>query len=442
MTPERWRQIKELYRAARDAATRADVLAAADPELRGEVESLLAQDSPTTGIPDQPAWLAMESLAGSDSAVTVIRPGTQVGPYKIEGPLGAGGMGEVFLAIDAKFNRPVAIKFLSARVADAAARHRFQREAQMASSLNHPHILTVHDAGDFEGRQYLVTEFVDGGTLKAWATQERRTWRQIAELLVGVADGLATAHAAGILHRDIKPANILVAKNGYAKLADFGLARLQEQADSDGVRTLTEGRTSPGMLVGTIPYMSPEQASGGPVDSRSDIFSFGVMLYETLSGERPFTGVTDLEVLQKIIHASPRPLPPTVPAELRAIVEKALESDPADRYQSMRELAVDLRRTIRSKAVDRPPPAVVAPKYYAWLPWTVAALLVAGIGAWILTDLRRPAVQNPLFNAQFTRAHRLQRSRNESRHLPGREIRRVHLRPERHVRHLADSIQR
>jgi eukaryotic-like serine/threonine-protein kinase len=123
----------------------------------------------------------------------------------------------------------------------------------MASSLNHPHILTVLDAGDFEGQQYLVTEFVDGGTLKAWAKEEKRAWRQTVELLTGVADGLATAHAAGILHRDIKPANILVAKNGYAKLADFGLARLQEQAEPDGTRTLTEGRTNPGVVMGTIP---------------------------------------------------------------------------------------------------------------------------------------------------------------------------------------------
>lgn len=261
MTPADRRQVEELYQAARDPAKRAEVLAAADPELRGEVESLLAQDSSKTGTLDQPA---RAGLAGPDSAVTVITPGAQIGPYKIEGLLGAGGMGEVFRAVDTKFNRPVAIKFLSAELADAAARRRFQREAQMASSLNHPHILTVHDAGDFEGRQYLVTEFVDGGTLKTWAKQEKRAWRQTAELLTGVADGLATAHAAGILHRDIKPDNILVAKNGYAKLADFGLAKLQEPADPDGTRTLTEGRTRPGVLMGTIPYMSPEQASGGP----------------------------------------------------------------------------------------------------------------------------------------------------------------------------------
>src|SRR5262249_49415274 len=145
-------------------------------------------------------------------------------------------------------------------------------EAQMASSLNHPHILTVHDVGEFEGRQYLVTEFVDGGTLSQWC-RERRTWRQIVEILTGVADGLAAAHAANILHRDIKPANIFVAKTGYAKLADFGLAKLTESPQADEhTRTLTDERTQAGFILGTVPYMSPEQAMGNPTDVRSDIF--------------------------------------------------------------------------------------------------------------------------------------------------------------------------
>src|SRR5437016_12775528 len=147
-----------------------------------------------------------------------LAPGVQIRCYRIESKLGEGGMGSVYRALDIKLNRPVAIKFLSNELADAAARRRFQREAQMASSLNHPHILTVYDAGEFEGRQYLVTEFIDGGTLDHWVREKERTWREIVELLTGVADGLATAHAAGILHRDVKPGNILVAKNGYAKL--------------------------------------------------------------------------------------------------------------------------------------------------------------------------------------------------------------------------------
>src|SRR5215831_16999558 len=246
-------------------------------------------------------------------------------------------MGVVYRARDTKLNRPVAIKFLSEHVADATARCRFQREAQMASSLNHPHILTVYDAGEFEGRQYLVTEFVDGGTLKDWARAGKRTWREVVELLVGVADGLAAAHQAGILHRDIKPENILVASNGYAKLADFGLAKLTEVLPDDAT-TLTEGRTRQGVLIGSIPYMSPEQAAGKPLDARSDVFSFGTVLFEMLAGRRPFEGDTSLELLQAIIHSPARSLAglrPDLPVGLRMIVEKALEKDPAERYQTM-----------------------------------------------------------------------------------------------------------
>src|SRR5205807_7043768 len=186
-----------------------------------------------------------------------VTSGEQIGFYRVESKIGEGGMGVVYRARDTKLNRPVAIKVISEDLADATARRRFQLEAQMASSLNHPHILTVHDAGEFEGRQYLVTEFVDGGTLGDWAGAEKRTWRQIVELLVGVADGLAAAHAIGILHRDIKPANILVTKNGYAKLADFGLAKIEDcTTPSDATRTLTEDHTQPGVIRGTVAYMS------------------------------------------------------------------------------------------------------------------------------------------------------------------------------------------
>src|SRR6516164_4810186 len=215
----------------------------------------------------------------------LLASGTRLGPYEIVAPLGEGGMGTVYRAFDTKLNRTVAIKVLSDDLADAAARRRFQREAQMASSLNHPHIVTVHDAGEFEGRQYLVTEYVDGGTLKSWARADKRSWRQIVELLVGVADGLAAAHQAGILHRDIKPENILVAKNGYAKLADFGVAKLTETMQEDAT-TLAEG-TRQGVIIGSIPYMSPEQASGKLLDTRSDIFSFGSVLFELLTDRRP-----------------------------------------------------------------------------------------------------------------------------------------------------------
>src|SRR5579871_2609025 len=331
-----------------------------------------------------------------------MEPGFQIGQYKIESLLGQGGMGVVYRAQDTRLNRPAAIKVLSSDLADAAARRRFQREAQMASALNHPHILTVYDADEFEGRQYLAMEFVDGTTLKGWARAEKRTWRQIAELLTGVADGLAHAHAAGILHRDVKPENILVAKNGYAKLADFGLAKLLDRGSGeDTSRTVTLEATQPGMAVGTIAYMSPEQASGRPVDARSDIFSFGVLLHELLAGQRPFRGVSDLEVLQAILHGEPARLSVEVPAALRSISEKALEKDPADRYQTMRDLVVDLRRFSRQTA-EAPifRASAVAERRSRWIP--IAAMAALGVsfglaaGRWIWLK-PRPAATNVQF---------------------------------------------
>ena len=233
--------------------------------------------------------------------------GTQVGSYRIDARLGEGGMGVVYRATDTKLSRPVAIKFLADNLFDANARRRFQREAQMASALNHPHIVTVYDVGEYADRQYIVTELVDGGTLQDWADAEPHRWRPIVELMVGVADALAAAHAASILHRDIKPTNILISKNGYAKLADFGLAKLVEDADS--ARASTGRHTATGAVVGTAAYMSPEQALGRPLDARSDIFTFGVVLYELLAGRHPFAGETDIVMLQSVIHVAPASLP-------------------------------------------------------------------------------------------------------------------------------------
>jgi eukaryotic-like serine/threonine-protein kinase len=367
MRPDRWRQLEELYHAAleQDPAARAQFVVEStdgDKELRRELESLLAQG---------------DALPAESGAIDVLTPGIRVGPYRIERILGQGGMGVVYHAFDTKLKRPVAMKFLSDDLADASARRRFQSEAQLASSLNHPHIITVHDADEIGGRQYLVTELVEGGTLRNWAQAEKRAWRDIVELLVGVGDGLATAHAAGILHRDVKPGNILVSNSGYAKLADFGLAKLAQTAPSDGAtRTLTRA----GMVQGTVAYMSPEQALGGLIDARSDVFSFGVVLYELLAGRRPFEAPTDLELLRRIVSSPAAPLKVDVPASLRIIVEKALEKDPAQRYQSMRELVIDLRRVIRQSSET----TFVRPRS-SWH-WTSAAVLplvlIAGFLAW------------------------------------------------------------
>jgi serine/threonine-protein kinase len=369
VTPERWEQVTAIFHAAltRETSERAAYLnqaCAGDQSLRAEVDGMLGAHF-TEG---------MRLVSGA-----------AIGTYRVEGLIGAGGMGEVYRAVDTKFNRPVAIKFLSGDLADSGARRRFQREAQTTSSLNHPHILTVYDVGEFEGRQYLVSEFVDGGTLREWAQRERRSWRQILELMVGVADGLAAAHQAGILHRDIKPENILITKSGYAKLADFGLAKLQESASAidDVTRTATEHRTRPGGIIGTVAYMSPEQASGRPLDARSDIFSFGVVVYELLAGRRPFTGASDLDVLHAVVHSAVESLPSEVPRALRGVVEKALEKDPADRYQSTRDLVVDLRRLTRQSADAAAPRVARRTTTWKWAAATGTAVMAVAVGTWL-----------------------------------------------------------
>ena len=308
MDPERWRHIERLYHSAlerpsreRDAFLEAECRG--DDGLRLEVQALLSRAASaeeflnTARLPTSPLQMLSQPAAP-------VLTGLRLGVYEVQAPIGAGGMGVVYRALDRKLNRPVAIKFLSDDLAAPAARHRFQREARTASSLNHPHIVTVHDAGEFEGRQYLVTELVDGGTLRDWR-KESHGWRETIELLSGVADGLAAAHDAGILHRDIKPENILITKSGYAKLADFGLAKLYEgETRMKPLLRRRETRTQRGIIVGTVAYMSPEQASGQRLDARSDIFSFGVVLYEVLAGTKTFCRSV---ASRRVARDSPRP---------------------------------------------------------------------------------------------------------------------------------------
>jgi eukaryotic-like serine/threonine-protein kinase len=394
MTPERWQVVKALYQAAlaRAAGEREAYLAkacGADDSLRREVESLLSEPA-SAALLNEPAMAVAARLVADGDAPDLT--GHRLGVYELQARIGVGGMGVVYRALDTNLHRPVAIKFLSDALADSVARRRFQREAQTASSLNHPHIVTVHDAGEFEGRQYLVTEFLDGGTLKDWNHTTRRGWRPIVELLIGVADGLAAAHQAGILHRDIKPENILLTRSGYAKLADFGLAKLYEHPGSSGTRTHTTLATRADVIVGTVPYMSPEQASGHLLDARSDIFSFGVVLYEALAGKRPFSGASIPDILHAIVHQPAAPLPSAVPLPLRMVVEKALEKDPADRFQSMRDMVVDLRRVVRQDAAGPPMLAHGSrPRRLRWLPLAAALVGALGVaGALVVSWMTQP----------------------------------------------------
>ena len=315
--------------------------------------------------------------------------GQRLGVYDVQAQIGAGGMGVVYRALDTSLNRPVAIKVLFEDRSTPEARRRFQREAQTVSSLNHPHILTVHAAGEVDGRQYLVTEYVDGGTLRDWLRGATREWCDILELLTGVADGLAAAHHAGILHRDIKPENILVTQSGYAKLADFGLAKLHDRAGAEPSSIATDMRTGTGVIMGTAAYMSPEQATGEALDPRSDVFSFGAVLHEALSGRRPFAGASDLETLYAVVHRPAATLPETIPPPVRALVERALAKERDDRFPSMHDLVVELRHVARHSS-GTPPAVPESRRTRSWLGAGLGVVVIVGAAAWLILARREP----------------------------------------------------
>src|SRR5688572_6017301 len=276
--------------------------------------------------------------------------GQTVGPYEILNALGAGGMGEVYLAKDTRLNRQIALKFLSSRfTADENRVHRFKREALAASTLNHPNIITIHEIGSLEGVDFIATEFVDGVTLRQRIEGGRLEFATSLDIALQIGGALAAAHEAGIVHRDVKPENVMVRHDGYVKVLDFGLAKLIEPsspADDSQVPTATALNTEIGAVVGTPRYMSPEQARGGNVDARTDIFSLGSVLYEMIAGRAPFAGVTTSDVIASILKDEPPPFAdfaPEAPRELERIVRKTLRKDREERYQTIKDLLNDLK---------------------------------------------------------------------------------------------------
>ncbi|HEV8413582.1 MAG TPA: serine/threonine-protein kinase, partial [Bryobacteraceae bacterium] len=271
--------------------------------------------------------------------------GDRLGPYEIQSQIGAGGMGEVYRARDPRLNRDVAIKVLPQAFATDAARERFRREARAASALNHPNICAVYDVGETAGHPFLVMELLDGKTLREQISGKALDIPTALALSIQVADALDAAHAKGIIHRDIKPANIFVTQRGHAKVLDFGLARQDRPADTDALTA--DMLTEPGTAIGTVPYMSPEQARGQTVDARSDLWSFGVVFYEMVTGARPFDGPTSPIIFEALLNKTPQPVRernPKVPAELERIIGELLERDRALRYPSAAELRDDLER--------------------------------------------------------------------------------------------------
>jgi len=276
--------------------------------------------------------------------------GSRLGPFEILSPLGAGGMGEVYRAKDAKLGREFAVKVLPAATAsDSDRRQRFELEARAASALNHPNILTIYDIGEADGSLYIAMELVEGRTLRELvASGEPLPTKRMLDLAVQIAEGLAKAHGAGIVHRDLKPENLMVSKDGYVKILDFGLAKLTETVTQDAsvLPTAIAAPTQPGTVMGTAGYMSPEQASGQPVDYRSDQFTLGAILYEMATGKRAFQRKTGAETLVAIIREEPEPIgqaAPKAPAPVRWIVDRLLAKDPDERYASTRDLARDLK---------------------------------------------------------------------------------------------------
>ena len=347
-----WLQVDKVFQATveLDALRRAaflDVACAGDPMLRSEVESLLTADSHAWDLIDTPA-LESAAILLEDGAARLM-PGEEVGHYEILKLIGKGGMGEVYLARDRILNRNIALKLLPFYYTQNDDRlRRFQREAQAASALNHPNIITIHELGIVNDQQFIATEFIEGDTLRQHIERGPLSLLDAIDIAIQTASALAAAHNAGIVHRDIKPENIMLRPDGYVKVLDFGLAKLAERSEPrlEVAPGVEPPDLSSGILMGTLRYMSPEQASGSAVDVRSDIFSLGVVFYEMIAGRPPFENKSVAKRVGSILNDEPHSLPDTsqhAHAQFAAIIDKALQKDLQSRYQDAGSLLLDLK---------------------------------------------------------------------------------------------------
>ena len=382
MTPEEWQRVRPILESALelDPSKRSSFLDAAcpDPTLRTEVESLIAADE--------------QGRPGFLQSPPVMRPvkGTRLGDYEIQSMLGAGGMGEVYRARDGRLGRDVAIKVLPALLSrDPERLRRFEQEARAAAALNHPNILAVFQMGTYQGAPYLVSELLEGGTLREVFARGQLPVRKVIDYGVQIARGLAAAHEKGIVHRDLKPENLFITRDGRVKILDFGLAKLtQRESAVDGTApTLTEG-TEPGIVMGTVGYMSPEQVSGRKADHRADIFAFGAILYEMLTRKRAFQKATSAETMSAILNEDPpsiTQLVQNIPPALQRIVHRCLEKNPEQRFQSASDLAFALEALSDSGSASVS--AIAQASSRSTYKWAVAASLFVAFTAAIAATL-------------------------------------------------------
>jgi Tol biopolymer transport system component len=400
MTPERYQRIGQLFDEAlgRPPGQRRVFLARAcrgDVELRAEVERLLAHQVESDDFLARPALEMAAHLLAQRQSVSLA--GRTIGRYQVHSLLGAGGMGEVWLASDTRLERQVALKLLPPQFTRSQIHvHRLAQEAKAASALNHPNIVTIHEIGESDGTNYIVTEFVEGQTLRQLLSAPLPLATAVM-IAVQIAEALVAAHKAGIAHRDLKPENVMVRPDGLVKVLDFGLAKLTDRsALNSKASAAVQLNTNAGTVLGTISYMSPEQALAQPLDQRTDIFSFGVILYEMVAGRRPFQGPTDAALYDAILHHAPAPVAdarPESPRELQRVIERALAKDREQRFQT----AVELRSALKglqlvSQSNSTPPPSGVTPQplrqqvrrdWTLKAAWAAGAVLVfAGLGYW------------------------------------------------------------
>ncbi|MGI8638358.1 MAG: protein kinase domain-containing protein [Pyrinomonadaceae bacterium] len=358
-----WQEVKEIFSDAKqrgrdEREVFLDEACGDDDFLRREVESLLCSFDNADGFLQKPAVGEVAEVVLAENAR--FEKGARLNHYRIISHLGAGGMGEVYLAEDEKLDRRVAVKILNQEFSrDESNLQRFVREAKAASALNHPNILTIYEIGESDDAHYIVSEYIKGVTLREVLREKSLKLAEILDIAVQTANALAAAHEAHLVHRDIKPENIMVRPDGYVKILDFGLAKLIEQKNQSifGLEqsTIKQNQTAQGVILGTVNYMSPEQAKGEQVDERTDIFSFGVLIYEMIAGRTPFAGDSVSETFANLINAEPQPFSrfaADVPIELQRIVTKMLRKNKDERYQTMKEVFTDLKDLRENLTLD------------------------------------------------------------------------------------------